>query len=41
MAGEMWTSVDAGLRRNTGSGLGDRVTKARATGIDRHKALVA
>lgn len=40
MAEEMWASVDAGLRRNTGSGLIEWVTKAKATGIDRHKALV-
>lgn len=40
MAEDMWASVDAGLRKHTGAGLDDWVAKARATGIDRHKALV-
>lgn len=40
MAEDMWASVDAGLRKNTGSGLDDWVAKARATGIGKHKALV-
>lgn len=40
MAEDMWASVDTGLRKNTGSGLADWVARARATGIDRHKALV-
>lgn len=40
MAADMWASVDAGLRKNTGSGLDAWVAKARATGIGRHKALV-
>jgi hypothetical protein len=40
MAEDMWASVDAGLRKNTGNGLDDWVAKARATGIGKHKALV-
>lgn len=40
MAEDMWATVDAGLRKNTGSGLDDWVARARASGIDRHKALV-
>ena len=40
MAEDMWASVDAGLRKNTGSGLDDWVAKARASGIGKHKALV-
>ncbi|HTU10834.1 MAG TPA: DUF5655 domain-containing protein [Allosphingosinicella sp.] len=40
MADDMWASVDAGLRKNTGAGLDDWVAKAKASGIDRHKALV-
>ena len=37
---DMWASVDAGLDRQTGRGLDAWVEVARATGIDRHKALV-
>ncbi len=40
MAEDMWASVDTGLRKNTGRGLDDWVAAARASGIDRHKALV-
>jgi Domain of unknown function (DUF5655)/Domain of unknown function (DUF4287) len=40
MADDVWTSVDAGLQKNTGRGLLSWVETARATGIDRHKALV-
>lgn len=40
MAEDMWATVDAGLRKNTGSGLDDWVAKARATGIGKHTALV-
>jgi hypothetical protein len=40
MAEDMWASVDSGLRRNHGAGLDEWVAKARASGIDRHKALV-
>lgn len=40
MADDMWQSVDAGLRKNSGRGLDDWVATARATGIGKHKALV-
>jgi len=40
MAEDMWASIDVGLRKNTGSGLDEWVAQARATGIEKHKALV-
>lgn len=40
MADDMWRTVDAGLSKNTGRGLDAWVTLAKATGIDKHKALV-
>jgi hypothetical protein len=38
--GDMWQAVDEGLRKKTGRGLDDWVATAKASGIDRHKALV-
>lgn len=40
MADDMWATVDAGLRKNSGRGLDDWVATARASGIGKHKALV-
>lgn len=40
MANDMWRTVDSGLVKHTGRGLDAWVALARATGIDRHKALV-
>lgn len=40
MTADPWASVDAGLVRKTGQGLDAWVARARAAGIERHKALV-
>ncbi len=40
MAEDMWTTIDAGLTKNTSRGLDAWVATARASGIGKHKALV-
>ena len=40
MASDPWQAIDSGLIKNTGRGLDQWVALARASGIDRHKALV-
>jgi len=40
MASDPWQAIDSGLAKNTGRGLDQWVALARASGIDRHKALV-
>lgn len=40
MPNDMWDTVDAGLRKNSGRGLDEWVAEAKASGIEKHKALV-
>lgn len=40
MADDIWQTVDAGLRKQTGRGLDAWVALAKGTGIGKHKALV-
>ncbi|MGE0179551.1 MAG: DUF5655 domain-containing protein [Sphingomonas sp.] len=40
MTDDIWATVDKGLKKNTGRGLDEWVITARASGIDKHKALV-
>ncbi len=40
MAEDVWATVDAGLKKNTGRGLDAWVETARTSGIGKHKALV-
>lgn len=40
MPNDMWDTVDAGLRKNSGRGLEQWVVDAKNSGIGKHKALV-
>lgn len=40
MPNDMWDTVDAGLRKNSGRGLDEWVADAKGSGIAKHKALV-
>lgn len=40
MPNDMWETVDAGLRKNSGRGLDEWVSDAKRSGLEKHKAMV-